>query len=328
MRFFEQRSIFRYLAKKKVTRKKEVTRNLSTCILQKFNGYNIIRKNLERKEKVDYEPIDITYEPSFDLIVPVLCYFCPSIHLAFGSHIGFFNKVGLERIQNKTFRQCHYCNHFFAKTEEKMKKHISVCSAKEGTSYSFDNAQITDYQDNYKFMDDLPFSIYFDFETTTGNAAFFDSKMYVVSCCMIVSFNPSLNFDKMVIYKSYQQTAVELYGISHFQQEHVPFFNQVTLRRLKDAASAVAFKEKCTSLAEMFCIELKFTIDSLKLWFNKITKPRSYELEYIQKGYFKGKNPLTKENLCRICGFPIDPYLDNGWFEHIVKAEHHFLKNI
>ena len=141
---------------------------------------------------------------------------------------------------------------------------------------------------------------------------------------MIVSYNPSLNFDKMVIYRSYQQTAVELYDISHFKQEHVTFFDQVTLRQLKDEASAVAFKETWTSLLEIICIEIKFTIDSLKLWFNKIIKSRFYELDYSQKGFFKEKHPHTKETLYSICGFPIDPYLDNGWFEHIFKVEHFF----
>ena len=128
-------------------------------------------------------------------------------------------------------------------------------------------------------MGDLPFSVYFDIETTTGNAVFFDSKMYVVGYCMEVSFNKSLNFDKMVIYRRYQKTADEVDDISHFRQEHVPLFDQVTLRQLKDGASAVAFKEKCTSLAEMFYIELKFTIDALTLWFNRIIKPRLFELE-------------------------------------------------
>ena len=108
-----------------------------------------------------------------------------------------------------------------------MDKHISVCSAKEGITYSFDNAQIIDYQDNYKYMGDLPFSIYFDFKTTTGNAVFFDSKMYVMSYCMIFSCNKALNFYKIVIFRSFQQTAIELYDISHFKQEHVPFFDKL-----------------------------------------------------------------------------------------------------
>ena len=103
--------------------------------------------------------------------------------------------------------------------------------------------------------------------------------MYVVGYCMEVSFNKSLNFDKTVIYRSYQKTADQVDDISHFRQEHVPLFDQVTLRQLKEGASAVAFKEKCTSLAEMFYIELKFTIDALTLWFNRIIKPRLFELE-------------------------------------------------
>ena len=170
-------------------------------------------------------------------------------------------------------------------------------------------------------MGNLPFSIYFDFETTTASAVFFDSKMYVVNYCMVVSFNKSLNFDKMVIYRNYQQTPEELYDISHFRQEHVQFFDQVTLRQLKNGASAVAFKEKCTSLAEINCIELKFTIDSIELWFNKIIKPRFFEIQYSQKEHFRQKNPITNQTLCSICDFPMDPQADNGWLDHVIKAE-------
>ena len=161
-------------------------------------------------------------------------------------------------------------------------------------------------------MGDLPFSVCFDFETTTGNAVFFDSRMYVMSYCMIFSFDKALNFNKFVIFRNFQQTAIELYDISHFKQEHVPFFDQVTLRQLKDVTSAVAFREKCTSLAEMFSIELKSTIDTLKLWFNQIIKPRFFELDNNQKECFKKDNPITKGTLCSICDFPINPYADNG----------------
>ena len=209
-----------------------------------------------------------------------------------------------------------------------MDKHLSICAAKEGITYSFDNSQIIHYQDNYKYMEDLPFSVYFDFETTAGNAVFFGLQMYVMSYCMIISFNKALNFDKIVIFRSYQQTSIEPYDISHFKQEHVAFFDQVTLRQLKDAASAVAFREKSTSLAEMFCIELKFTIDTLKFWFNKIIKPRSFEVDYNQKDRFEKDNLITKENLCSICDFPINLHSDNGWLEHAAKPEHLFLRNI
>ena len=205
----------------------------------------------------------LTYEPSFNTDTPVVCYFSPEIHLAFRGYLGTF-KNEQEKVYNRVVRQCYYCHHHFAKSKEKMQTHLSICAAKEGITYSFDNNQIIDYQDNYKYMGDLPFSVYFDFEATTGNAVFFDSKMFVMSNCLIFSFNSALNFEKTVIFRSFQQSATELYDIGCFKQDHVQFSDQVTLKQLKDAASAVAFRESFTFPAEMFSAVLKFTADTLK----------------------------------------------------------------
>ena len=41
-------------------------RELSACIIQKFHGYELLINNLRKKEKVDFIPIDIVYEPTFD----------------------------------------------------------------------------------------------------------------------------------------------------------------------------------------------------------------------------------------------------------------------
>ena len=93
--------------------------------------------------------------------------------------------------------------------------------------------------------------------------SFFYPKMYVISYCQIYLFHPPLNLDKVVIFRSFQQAAKEIYDLSHFKQEHVPFFNKTTFYQLKDAASAALAREKATSLAELFSIELKFTVDIL-----------------------------------------------------------------
>ena len=116
---------------------------------------------------------------------------------------------------------------------------------------------------------------------------FFHSKMFVISYCMIFSFNEVLKFDKIVIFRSFQQSSNELYDISHFKSEQIPFFDQVLLRQLKDAASAVALREKCTSLAEMFSLELKFTVDTLNGWFNKIIKPKFFEVDHDKKSSWR-----------------------------------------
>ena len=81
-----------------------------------------------------------------------------------------------------------------------MKKHLQVCAAREGITYTFNNGQIILFQDNFKYLGDVPFIVYFDSEKTTGNSAFYDPKMFVVSYVQIYSFHPVLNLDKIVIF--------------------------------------------------------------------------------------------------------------------------------
>ena len=73
-------------------------------------------------------------------------------------------------------RQCHYCSNYFVKSFEKMQKHLSVCMGKAGYEFTFDNGKIMDYQEHYSNIGDVPFSIYYDFETTTGSTVFFMKK--------------------------------------------------------------------------------------------------------------------------------------------------------
>ena len=164
------------------------------------------------------------------------------------SYIGRF-KNGKEEIFHYTVTQCHYCQNFFKKkkTDEAMEKRMAVCAGKEGITYAFDNGQIVNFQDDFKYLGDAPFTVYFDFETTTGNSAFSDPKKYVISYCQIYSFHPSLNLDKIVIFQSFQQTAEEIYDLSHFKCKHVPYCNKTTFSQLKDAADVVLACEKTTS---------------------------------------------------------------------------------
>ena len=57
-----------------------------------------------------------------------------------------------------------------------MQEHTSCCAGQSGFSYSFDNNKIINYQDNFNKIGDLPFAIYYDFETTTGSTVFFMQK--------------------------------------------------------------------------------------------------------------------------------------------------------
>ena len=102
----------------------------------------------------------------------------------------------------------------FHKDSQKHEKAL-VCSAKGGINYVFDNGQMVNFQDNFKYLGDVPFTVYFDFETTTGKSAFLDPKMYVISYCEVYIFHPSLNLDKVVIFRSFQQKSEEIFDLSH-----------------------------------------------------------------------------------------------------------------
>ena len=187
-----------------------MTRNLSSSALEKFNGYEIIRHELARQEKREFVSIDIVYEPVYDESVPVPCFFTDQIFLAYRSYIGGVEK-GKEQILHRTVRQCHYSENYFAKNDNITKKHLQVCTTKEGITYSFDNGQIITFQDNFRYLGYVPFTVYFDFETTTGDSVFFDPKMFLVSYCQIYSFHPALGLDKIAIFGSFQQSAEEMY---------------------------------------------------------------------------------------------------------------------
>ena len=212
------------------------------------------------------------------------------------------SKNGKTVLNHTGARQCHYCNNYFVKSAEKMEKHLSCCADKADFTFSFHNGKIIDYQDHYKNLGDLPFTIYYDFDTTTES---------VVSLCKNACGELLYDCPKLVIFRSYHQNLISL---THFQSLQYDFFNdpenynKTTLKQLVDAAFSFQNREKNTALAEMFSI--KFTADCLKFWFRKNHKILELEIDF--KTEFKQNNPLTKKTLCCLCDFPMDPRAKNG----------------
>ena len=92
--------------------------------------------------------------------------------------------------------------------------------------------------------------------------------MFVISYCQIYAFHLSLNLDKIVIFRSFQQNFEEINNLDHFSQDHIQFFDPITIKKKKkkknrDAALGVLARGKTTSLSKLFSVELKFTIDTL-----------------------------------------------------------------
>lgn len=102
-----------------------MTRNLSRSVIVKFIGYKILKHRLGRNEKREFITIDIVYEPVYDERAPVPCFFTHQIHLVYRSYIGQMRK-GNENIGHSDVKQSHYCENYFAKNDENIKKHIQV----------------------------------------------------------------------------------------------------------------------------------------------------------------------------------------------------------
>ena len=109
--------------------KNKMKRELSSCVIQKFNGYELLRNNLNSSEKKDFIPIDIIYEPTLDENKKIECFFAPDISLVY---VGYIKKTrnNEKYMESRITRQCQYCTNFFVKTEEKMKKHYCAVLVK------------------------------------------------------------------------------------------------------------------------------------------------------------------------------------------------------
>ena len=121
---------------------------------------------------------------------------------------------------------------------------MSVCSGKPGVVYNFCTQNLVSFEDNFGSKGDLPFSIYFDFETTSSTDADWlnaeDKKMFVVSYVMVIAFHLSLCLDRTLIQRSYCHTQKELTSINHLTREQMQFNAAELIKQLYDIALHVS----------------------------------------------------------------------------------------
>ena len=246
-------------------------------------------------------------------------------------------KTGEKTIEKPFARQCYYCDKYFSNIS-KFNSHVKCSSGIAGFIYKFEHKNVVIFQDNFSYLGDYPFVVYFNYETWTGDSVFNDKKMFLRSYCQIDAFHPDLNIDKIIIFRSFQQTEDEIYCLNQFSKEHVKYFDKVNFKQFKDSAANVLNKTKSTSLSEMFSKELKFTIDVLVKWFNDIFKSRFNELDELKKQKFIRENPIDWSNQkCVISDLKLAISLSEGyqkteklttWYDFTIQKEHLFLKNI
>ena len=159
--------------------------------METYNGFQVISIEYARKQRKKLKPINIIYKPTKHIEIEPPCYFSDDISKAYSS-LHSKGKKGMSRA-HKCY-QCYYYKKFFI-LETTRKRHRKNCSGRPGVVYNFNNQNLISYQDNFHTKGDVPFVVYFDFETTAPTDNCLDpeqKKMFVVSHVMIVAFHPRI----------------------------------------------------------------------------------------------------------------------------------------
>ena len=224
--------------------------------------------------------------------------------------------------------------------QPKLEKHLKICSKIPRITYKFQNEHLPTFEENFKLLGDLPFTVYFDLETTCGKKLCQDftdplKYMYPVSYCFIIAFNPAFYLNKITVLRSFTNTIEELAGVSYFTDDMLRHRDPITTLQLLGYLQNVASKKSEYSLIEMFCCELKFAVDICKKWVYEKCMRKNLSLELTTKTEFKKENLLCYDNPCVICGFELGTAKVYGansiklsYYDFTVKKEHKFLRNI
>ena len=197
---------------------------------------------MQKKTRKKFKPLDIIYKQTKDIEVELLCYFSDDTSKAY---ILTYSKSNETKRAYYSY-QCYYCNKFF-EIKKNCMRHMDNCSGSPGVIYDFNNQNLISYQNNFRTKGDLPFVIYFDFETTAPTDTCFDPEqktMFVVSYVMVAAFHPELKLNRIIIQRSYAHSLEQLTSLNYFTQEQINFIDSTLIKMLKDIAFDVA-KRKC-----------------------------------------------------------------------------------
>ena len=251
LRVFELKNKFRQLFMKE-PKKQNAIKQISSCINEKYNGFQSVSVEFARKERKNFKPIDIIYKPTKNPEFSPLCYFTEDISKAYSC-------CEFLQCKDKTKRayscyECFYCRKFFLK-KDRHKRHIENCAGVPGVIYNFNTKSLISFEDNFHAKGDLPFVLYFDFETTAPTDNCFDpeqKKMFVVSYVIIVTFLLALSLDRIIIQRCYAHSIDQLTNFNYFSDDQMKFINLEIMRQLKDIAIDVS-KRKCKiTMGQMF----------------------------------------------------------------------------
>ena len=199
-----------------------------------------------------------------------------------------------KRVEYPTAKQCYGCSKFFTQ-KKPFKNHIKTCRSMPGIVHKFNNQNISTFEDNYRFMGDLPFAIYFDIKTTCGKKAYnFEEgvELYPASYSIVVAFHTDLCIKRTFIHRSFAHMFKQLNSIAYLTAEMLHYFDPINEKQLRDCAKNVFEKREKFSVSEMFSCELKFVMEICKKWFAKKIGGRFRELYLFTKQKYRRENSI------------------------------------
>ena len=211
---------------------------------------------------------------------------------------------------------------------------MANCSGRPGVVYNFNNQNLISYQDNFHAKGNVPFVIYFDFETTAPTDNCLDpvqKEMFVVLYVMIVAFSPELNLERIIIQRSSAHSIEQLTSLNYFTREQITFIGQSLIKNLKDMAFEVAKRRCKNSIGQIFSIESALVKKTLLKWFNRKSKRQFDKINPIKKLKYESKNLINwKKDKCVIYKFQIKleptnfqtPDDEMSFGDFIIRYEH------
>ena len=100
----------------------KIVKQLSSCLIEKYNGFTMIRIKYEKKERKNFQQLDIIYKLTKDLETEPLCYFTTDISLDYSAYYLRASKM----TRATKVQSCHYCKHFFAHNQKKFERHLKI----------------------------------------------------------------------------------------------------------------------------------------------------------------------------------------------------------
>ena len=337
LRVYEIKNSYREIRLKK-TEKTKIEKELFNCLKIKFNGFEIINRQCNTKARRKFFPIDVLYQPVRDVKEEIKCFLSSDISKSYRSTWKNDGSI-IQRKSGQTVYECYYCGKYF-RDKQKHLNHLNQCSGIPGVVYDFNTQNLVTYENNIKYKGDLPMTLYFDFETTAPTEeTIYDpsqKEMFVMSYVIIICFHPDLNFERIIIERSFAHNIIQLSSISYLSSEQMDFIDRKVLSQLKDLAFQVTRKKNKNVLSEMFCVELFLIKDTLLKWFYKKITSANLSIKMKEKQAFENI-PINYETVkCVICDFKLNispsNYLTSRqemtYGDFIIRYEHKFLRNI